>query len=95
MSLCVLELDEEGNVYHEEHRLEFKPFLSFHTVIGQKVNLAARMMMYYPGVVTCDSVTYFTCKLPQHFFEELPCIDMKGVLNPGKVYQFLGVSEKT
>ncbi|XP_066480624.1 adenylate cyclase type 10 [Tiliqua scincoides] len=72
------------------HRLRHE-----YTVIGQKVNLAARMMMYYPGVVTCDSVTYFTCKLPQHFFEELPYIEMKGVMNPGKVYQFLGVSEKT
>uniref|UniRef100_A0ABM5GDD3 Adenylate cyclase type 10 n=1 Tax=Pogona vitticeps TaxID=103695 RepID=A0ABM5GDD3_9SAUR len=66
-----------------------------YTVIGQKVNLAARMMMCYPGLVTCDSVTYANSKLPHYFFEELPLIEMKGVLNPGAVYQYLGITEKT
>nr|XP_060630310.1 adenylate cyclase type 10 [Anolis sagrei ordinatus] len=65
-----------------------------YTVIGRKVNLAARMMMYYPGIVTCDAITYAKSKLPPHFFEELPLIEMKGVVNPGTVYHFLGVSEK-
>uniref|UniRef100_H9GAK0 Adenylate cyclase type 10 n=1 Tax=Anolis carolinensis TaxID=28377 RepID=H9GAK0_ANOCA len=65
-----------------------------YTVIGRKVNLAARMMMYYPGIVTCDAITCAKSKLPLHFFEELPLIEMKGVLNPGTVYHFLGVSEK-
>ncbi|XP_053102677.1 adenylate cyclase type 10 isoform X2 [Hemicordylus capensis] len=66
-----------------------------YTVIGRKVNLAARMMMYYPGLVSCDAVTYTTCKLPHYFFEELPFIEMKGVMNPGTVYKYLGFSEKT
>ncbi|XP_061440500.1 adenylate cyclase type 10 isoform X2 [Rhineura floridana] len=66
-----------------------------YTVIGRKVNLAARMMMYYPGLVTCDAVTCVKSKLPSYFFEELPLIEMKGVLNPGTVYKFLGVTEKT
>ncbi|XP_044295320.1 adenylate cyclase type 10 [Varanus komodoensis] len=66
-----------------------------YTVIGRKVNLAARMMMNYPGLVTCDAVTYAKSKLPHYFFEELPLIEMKGVVNPGTVYQFLGISEKT
>ncbi|XP_036611380.1 adenylate cyclase type 10 [Trichosurus vulpecula] len=65
-----------------------------YTVIGQKVNIAARMMMYYPGIVTCDSVTYSNCSLPSYFFKELPKQHMKGVAKPGKVYQCLGLNEK-
>ncbi|XP_073214201.1 adenylate cyclase type 10 [Lepidochelys kempii] len=66
-----------------------------YTVIGQKVNLAARMMMYYPGLVSCDAVTYANSRLPHYFFEELPQTEMKGVVNPGVVYHYLGISEKT
>ncbi|XP_050818934.1 adenylate cyclase type 10 [Gopherus flavomarginatus] len=66
-----------------------------YTVIGQKVNLAARMMMYYPGLVSCDAVTYANSRLPHYFFEELPQAEMKGVVNPGVVYHYLGISEKT
>ncbi|XP_053882125.1 adenylate cyclase type 10-like [Malaclemys terrapin pileata] len=65
-----------------------------YTVIGQKVNLAARMMMYYPGLVSCDAVTYANSRLPHYFFEELPRTEMKGVVNPGVVYHYLGISEK-
>lgn len=66
-----------------------------HTVIGRKVNLAARMMMYYPGLVSCDAVTYSNSRLSPYFFEELPQIEMKGVVNPGLVYHYLGITEKT
>ncbi|XP_037023402.2 adenylate cyclase type 10 [Artibeus jamaicensis] len=65
-----------------------------YTVIGQKVNIAARMMMYYPGIVTCDSVTYNCSSLPAYFFKELPKKVMKGVADPGPVYQCLGLNEK-
>ncbi|XP_015441669.1 adenylate cyclase type 10 [Pteropus alecto] len=65
-----------------------------YTVIGQKVNIAARMMMYYPGVVTCDSVTYNGSNLPAYFFKELPKKVMKGVADAGPVYQCLGLHEK-
>ncbi|XP_065410647.1 adenylate cyclase type 10-like [Chrysemys picta bellii] len=65
-----------------------------YTVIGQKVNLTARMMMYYPGLVSCDAVTYANSRLPHYFFEELPWTEMKGVVNPGVVYHYLGISEK-
>ncbi|KAM3841795.1 adenylate cyclase type 10 [Vipera latastei] len=65
-----------------------------YTVIGRKVNLAARMMMFYPGLVSCDALTYSKSKLPHYFFEELPLAEMKGVVNPGTVYQFLGITEK-
>ncbi|XP_019386392.1 PREDICTED: adenylate cyclase type 10 [Crocodylus porosus] len=66
-----------------------------YTVIGQKVNLAARMMMHYPGVVSCDATTYTSSRLPNYFFKELPQTEMKGVANPGVVYHYLGISEKT
>ncbi|KAF6073833.1 hypothetical protein HJG60_000333 [Phyllostomus discolor] len=65
-----------------------------YTVIGQKVNIAARMMMYYPGIVTCDLVTYNCSNLPAYFFKELPKKIMKGVVDPGPVYQCLGLNEK-
>uniref|UniRef100_A0A671FTQ8 Adenylate cyclase type 10 n=1 Tax=Rhinolophus ferrumequinum TaxID=59479 RepID=A0A671FTQ8_RHIFE len=64
-----------------------------YTVIGQKVNIAARMMMYYPGIVTCDSVTYNSSNLPAYFFKELPKKVMKGVADSGP-YQCLGLNEK-
>uniref|UniRef100_A0A8C2YLG5 Adenylate cyclase type 10 n=1 Tax=Chinchilla lanigera TaxID=34839 RepID=A0A8C2YLG5_CHILA len=65
-----------------------------YTVIGQKVNIAARMMMYYPGIVTCDSVTYNSSNLPAYFFKELPKKVMKGVADAGPVYQCLGLNEE-
>nr|XP_054967999.1 adenylate cyclase type 10 isoform X9 [Pan paniscus] len=65
-----------------------------YTVIGQKVNLAARMMMYYPGIVTCDSVTYNGSNLPAYFFKELPKKVMKGVADSGPLYQYWGRTEK-
>ncbi|XP_029789204.1 adenylate cyclase type 10-like [Suricata suricatta] len=65
-----------------------------YTVIGQKVNMAARMMMYYPGIVTCDSVTYNSRNLPTYFFKELPKRVMKGVVDPEPIYQCLGLNEK-
>ena len=52
------------------------------------------MMMYYPGIVTCDSVTYNGSNLPTYFFKELPKKVMKGVADSGPVYQCLGLNEK-
>ncbi|KAJ8003480.1 hypothetical protein DPEC_G00148750 [Dallia pectoralis] len=60
-----------------------------YTVIGRKVNLAARLMMHYPGVVSCDSETCYYSKLPALYFNELPEKAMKGVKNPGVLYHFL------
>ncbi|XP_075685286.1 adenylate cyclase type 10 isoform X2 [Rhinoderma darwinii] len=66
-----------------------------YTVIGRKVNLAARMMMHYPGLVSCDPETYQDSKLPAYLFSELPPKEMKGVANPGTLYQYLGCKEET
>ncbi|XP_062908670.1 adenylate cyclase type 10-like [Mobula hypostoma] len=65
------------------------PLRHEYTVIGRKVNLAARLMMTYPGVVSCDEETHYHAKLPSSYFIELPKQAMKGVANPGTVYQYL------
>ncbi|XP_062457207.1 adenylate cyclase type 10-like [Rhea pennata] len=65
-----------------------------YTVMGQKVNLAARLMEHYPGLVSCDAATYAASRLPQSYFKELPKAQMKGVGDPGTVYQYLGMSQK-
>ncbi|KAL2096533.1 hypothetical protein ACEWY4_008681 [Coilia grayii] len=59
-----------------------------YTVIGKKVNLAARLMMHYPGVVSCDTETHHYSRLPPAYFAELPKKAMKGVRDPGPIYQF-------
>jgi hypothetical protein len=87
-----------GNILklHSVYQLFFLlfDFLLPIIVIGQKVNIAARMMMYYPGIVTCDSVTYNGSNLPPYFFKELPKKVMKGVGDSGPIYQCLGLNEK-
>uniref|UniRef100_F6RDK2 Guanylate cyclase domain-containing protein n=1 Tax=Ciona intestinalis TaxID=7719 RepID=F6RDK2_CIOIN len=52
-----------------------------YTVIGQKVNLAARLMMHYPNHVSCDFETYNNSKLSKDMFTRLPHRAMKGVGN--------------
>ncbi|XP_063178297.1 adenylate cyclase type 10-like [Chroicocephalus ridibundus] len=52
-------------------------WLSSPGVLGQKVNLAARMMVHYPGLVSCDAVTYAASWLPASYFKELPEREMK------------------
>ncbi|XP_066844000.1 adenylate cyclase type 10 isoform X2 [Anser cygnoides] len=65
-----------------------------HTVIGHKVNLAARLMVHYPRLVSCDEATYAASRLPGYFFKELPETKLKGVTNPGHIYQYVGITEK-
>nr|ACA52542.1 soluble adenylyl cyclase [Squalus acanthias] len=65
------------------------PLRHEYTVIGRKVNLAARLMMTYPGVVSCDDETHYHAKMPSSYFIELPKRAMKGVANPGTIYQYL------
>ncbi|XP_073938336.1 adenylate cyclase type 10-like [Castor canadensis] len=40
-----------------------------YTVIGPKVSLVARMITAYPGLVSCDEVTYLRSMLPAHNFK--------------------------
>ncbi|XP_078083827.1 adenylate cyclase type 10-like [Mustelus asterias] len=65
------------------------PLRHEYTVIGRKVNLAARLMMTYPGLVSCDEETHYHAKMPSSYFIELPKRAMKGVANPGTIYQYL------
>ncbi|XP_063669050.1 adenylate cyclase type 10 isoform X5 [Pan troglodytes] len=60
------------------------------TVIGPKVSLAARMITAYPGLVSCDEVTYLRSMLPAYNFKKLPEKMMKNISNPGKIYEYRG-----
>ncbi|KAI0220394.1 Adenylate cyclase type 10 [Lamellibrachia satsuma] len=66
-----------GVVGHK-HRHEY-------TVIGRKVNMAARLMMYYPGLVTCDNETFHHSKLHRTNFTVLELKQMKGLSNIGTI----------
>ncbi|XP_075411252.1 adenylate cyclase type 10-like [Tenrec ecaudatus] len=61
-----------------------------YTVIGPKVSLVARMITAYPGMVSCDEVTYLRSTLPAYNFKKLPEKMMKNISNPGKMYTYLG-----
>ncbi|XP_052767837.1 adenylate cyclase type 10-like [Mya arenaria] len=68
-----------------------------YSVIGRKVNMAARLMMHYPGKITCDADTFHKCRLPESYFLVLATKAMKGLRNVGVIRQFVGFSkdEKT
>uniref|UniRef100_G1PB33 Guanylate cyclase domain-containing protein n=1 Tax=Myotis lucifugus TaxID=59463 RepID=G1PB33_MYOLU len=61
-----------------------------YTVIGPKVSLVARMITAYPGLVSCDEVTYLRSMLPAYNFKKLPEKMMRNISNPGKTYEYLG-----
>ncbi|XP_072689204.1 adenylate cyclase type 10-like isoform X5 [Canis lupus baileyi] len=61
-----------------------------YTVIGPKMSLVARMITAYPGLVSCDEVTYLRSMLPAYNFKKLPQKMMKNISNPGKMYEYLG-----
>ncbi|KAM6336772.1 adenylate cyclase type 10 [Alca torda] len=71
------------------------PLRHEYTVLGQKVNLAARMMVHYPGLVSCDAVTYAASRLPASYFKKLPEREMKGLSQPVLAYQYMGVTEES
>ncbi|KAF5929693.1 hypothetical protein HPG69_002416 [Diceros bicornis minor] len=61
-----------------------------YTVVGPKVSLVARMITAYPGLVSCDEVTYLRSMIPAYNFKKLPEKMMKNISNPGKMYEYLG-----
>ncbi|XP_057290575.1 adenylate cyclase type 10-like isoform X2 [Hydractinia symbiolongicarpus] len=67
-----------------------------YTVIGSKVNMAARLMMYYPGLLTCDAETFEGAKtrLRKQDFTPLPYIELKGMKDPGVVREYNPNSSK-
>ena len=52
--------------------------------------MAARLMMHYPGMVTCDTETYHHSKLPKDSFVTCEVKQMKGLMNVGTIRQFMG-----
>ncbi|XP_078349307.1 adenylate cyclase type 10-like isoform X2 [Oculina patagonica] len=61
-----------------------------YTVIGRKVNMAARLMVNYPGVLSCDDDTYKSgkSKLKKEDFVILPFVKLKGIAEPGTVREY-------
>ncbi|ESO86825.1 hypothetical protein LOTGIDRAFT_128523, partial [Lottia gigantea] len=59
-----------------------------YSVIGRKVNMAARLMMHYPDKVTCDDETYKATKIASRNFERLITKRMKGLRNVGVIREF-------
>ncbi|XP_071081249.1 adenylate cyclase type 10-like [Haliotis cracherodii] len=59
-----------------------------YSVIGRKVNMAARLMMQYPNKVTCDDDTFQSCRLPPENFVVLVTKRMKGLQNIGLIREF-------
>jgi class 3 adenylate cyclase len=59
-------------------------------VIGSKVNMAARLMMNYPSIVSCDEETYKAAitKLNKQDFESLPFKQLKGIGEPGVIREY-------
>jgi adenylate cyclase 10 len=43
-----------------------------YTVIGRKVNMAARLMCNYPNMISCDQETYHSSRLNSGFIRILP-----------------------
>ena len=60
-----------------------------YTVIGQKVNMAARLMMTFPGSVVCDETTKTKSGLVATHFALQPPVSLKGITNPENIYTFM------
>ncbi|KAB0803414.1 hypothetical protein PPYR_00384 [Photinus pyralis] len=59
-----------------------------YTAISLTVNKAARLMMAYPGIVTCDRETFLHSKLEAKKFVLQEPIPLKGITNVGPIYEF-------
>lgn len=59
-----------------------------YTVIGRTVNKAARLMVAYPDMVTCDRQTFLQSQLQSRYFKLQPFRYLKGFKNVGPIYQF-------
>lgn len=65
-----------------------------YTMIGDIVNLAARLMQASPGEVLCDEATYQAAR-EQLVFESLPHLTVKGRGEPIRVYRPSGKMRQT
>ncbi|KAI3384550.1 hypothetical protein SNEBB_003617 [Seison nebaliae] len=59
-----------------------------YTVIGRKVNMAARLMTNYPDIVSCDSETKLQARANDENFHELERKILKGMTKYGTCYSY-------
>ena len=59
-----------------------------YTVIGVPVNKAARLMVAYPGKVTCDREVFLSSKLDTLYFTLQEPKVLKGFQHVGPIYEF-------
>ncbi|XP_060063755.1 adenylate cyclase type 10-like [Ylistrum balloti] len=59
-----------------------------YSVIGSKVNMAARLMTHYPDKITCDDNTFQFSRLPTNSFQVLITKRMKGLRNIGLIREY-------
>uniref|UniRef100_A0A2A4IZ27 Guanylate cyclase domain-containing protein n=1 Tax=Heliothis virescens TaxID=7102 RepID=A0A2A4IZ27_HELVI len=58
------------------------------TVIGAIVNKAARLMCGFRNKITCDETTFVKSKMSKNGFTLQPSIELKGIVKPGKIYEY-------
>ncbi|XP_044763888.1 adenylate cyclase type 10-like isoform X2 [Coccinella septempunctata] len=66
-----------------------------YTVMSLMVNKAARIMVNYPDRVACDSSTFQHSKLEAKYFLLQVYKPLKGISNPGPIYEYLESDTKT
>lgn len=57
-----------------------------YTVIGHKVNIAARFMVNFPNAISCDETTQSRSGLALNHFSLEPLVTLKGIAKPENVY---------
>lgn len=75
-------------VGHREPVSNSTQHCNVYIVIGQKVNMAARLMVKFGGCITCDEVTKTKSGLSQSQFKLIPDVVLKGISNPENIYEF-------
>uniref|UniRef100_A0A1X7VFP5 Guanylate cyclase domain-containing protein n=1 Tax=Amphimedon queenslandica TaxID=400682 RepID=A0A1X7VFP5_AMPQE len=63
-----------------------------YTVIGDKVNMAARLMTKFPDGLTCDDTTRLKSNLPPETFVLAPPVKLKGIPTPEDIF-FVSTNE--
>ena len=48
--------------------------------------MAARLMMKFPGTVTCDETTFSKCNISPKQFTLTPPVKLKGLSKPENIY---------
>ncbi|RZF37956.1 hypothetical protein LSTR_LSTR005456 [Laodelphax striatellus] len=65
------------------------PLRQEYTIIGAPVNKAARMMVYYPNIVSCDQATFFNSGLSTVHFRPQESKTLKGLGKVVGIYEYL------